>query len=732
MAVEFVPYSELSAEQKAIIDGSDIEACVDLAVNGKGLDALANSRDYLKRRLAAKAGYELDSLIADREWEVRLAVAEQGYGLDILRKDPSEKVRRAVACQNFALESLVYDSSAYVRQAVIEQGYGLDILLNDPEPSNRRAIAKQGYGLDTLANDPDPSVRAAVAEMGYGLDSLVNDKVGYVRTAASLAKAKLEHSSRLSSIAQEETYQQELHSKAENDITEAIDVGSSGVEINKPGVGETAQGSSRPVITVNIKGGSYADYEKLIALLESHGALQDMQFLRDCYDFIVNIENEAEANNQNLFRRLKDIKDKTAFQGSAMTKETHEKLNTWVSHLETSIGDHVEITRAQLSGLKQEFFDTCKGAIQHIKTFGYHAISSFLQFVPFRSAFEGVQNSTEKMKDYFTKSSIEWKMIDKEEKQAILHLKNAGRLFIGKEPKHAASGDLGVINSLYVKLDAACVKTAESLGAKMSHAIDIIDSTATKDEFNHLVDFFGVRVETRSDRDGNLVPVFASRNIQNVYNAIETNPEIIYKTHKNEIDPDGSRLDFFVSGLQHGSFELAEAYAEVIYESFGFASPRSRMIEPIPEMNEAQFDLAISASSSYDSRAFNESGGLYGYHICRHPEENTFSNALMFYAKSGMFDIEQIEEIAKALKDGLNVDMIANPNFSAKKMEDLRYRLMERQSRSEFVGSHAANIGDMSAQAVAMTDDKATNTPVKQPTPPMPVSSSGRPAGAQA
>ena len=116
----WIPYEELTVEQKALVD----------------------SINEVMRGSAANRGWGLDKLINDESWFARRNVARQGYGLD----------------------KLINDESSGVRAEVAYQGYGLDILVNDPEWAVRLAVAEQGYGLDKLINDQDRNVRANVKE----------------------------------------------------------------------------------------------------------------------------------------------------------------------------------------------------------------------------------------------------------------------------------------------------------------------------------------------------------------------------------------------------------------------------------------------------------------------------------------------------------------------------------------------------------------------------------------
>lgn len=70
---DFIPYAELTPEQKALVDSF-----------------------FTYRRVeAAKRGLGLDKLVADKKPAVRLEVAEHEYGLDKLFKDPDPLVAEA-------------------------------------------------------------------------------------------------------------------------------------------------------------------------------------------------------------------------------------------------------------------------------------------------------------------------------------------------------------------------------------------------------------------------------------------------------------------------------------------------------------------------------------------------------------------------------------------------------------------------------------------------------------
>lgn len=116
---------------------------------------------------------------------MRQTAAERGWGLDVLVADKFRNVRRAVAAQGFGLDALVADESKYVRAAVAEQGFGLDALLGDENGMVRAAVARQGYELGRLVRDKGWSVRKAVAEQGYGLDRLNKDSYQAVRDAVT-------------------------------------------------------------------------------------------------------------------------------------------------------------------------------------------------------------------------------------------------------------------------------------------------------------------------------------------------------------------------------------------------------------------------------------------------------------------------------------------------------------------------------------------------------------------
>ena len=72
--VDFIPYAELTPEQKEMVD----------------------SADYRKRETAALIGRGVDRLIYDPSFGVRFRVAMAGYGFDRLISDPEEKIQEYV------------------------------------------------------------------------------------------------------------------------------------------------------------------------------------------------------------------------------------------------------------------------------------------------------------------------------------------------------------------------------------------------------------------------------------------------------------------------------------------------------------------------------------------------------------------------------------------------------------------------------------------------------------
>lgn len=217
----FIPYAELGAEQKALVDSSNVEDRFTQAYRKEGLDKLIDDYDYVVRRVVAEQGYGLDTLVKDQNYWVRAEVAKQGYGLDRLIRDPNSTVVEGVlqhldehnqtlgewiaanpdkcaALENQEPEKKVIlyaDLSDGEKQMVDSpdlgsrlyaagRGYGLDKLIDDSSFQVRWFVANHNYGLDRLVTDQDPSVRQKVAKQGYGLDMLVKDDIYHVRNAA--------------------------------------------------------------------------------------------------------------------------------------------------------------------------------------------------------------------------------------------------------------------------------------------------------------------------------------------------------------------------------------------------------------------------------------------------------------------------------------------------------------------------------------------------------------------
>ena len=95
---EYIPYAELSAEQRRHVDSE---------------------------------------LCAYREYAAWML-----WGLDVLVGDEDRRVREIVACVCFGLPTLVHDASPNVRYAVAEQGFGWDELCNDVHPDIRALVEK--------------------------------------------------------------------------------------------------------------------------------------------------------------------------------------------------------------------------------------------------------------------------------------------------------------------------------------------------------------------------------------------------------------------------------------------------------------------------------------------------------------------------------------------------------------------------------------------------------------
>ena len=114
--VDFIPYAELTPEQKALVDSSD--------------------------------------------WVFRRYAVYQGLGYDKLINDPYGAIRSAVAEQDYGHDQLVNDPDAYVRTCVADRGYGLDKLFNDSDPLVRQDVEfyLRGHNLtleEWIAQNPD-------------------------------------------------------------------------------------------------------------------------------------------------------------------------------------------------------------------------------------------------------------------------------------------------------------------------------------------------------------------------------------------------------------------------------------------------------------------------------------------------------------------------------------------------------------------------------------------------
>lgn len=222
----FVPYAELSDEQKALVDDDNYWHRSSAARKGWGLDKLIGDESCAVRAAVAEQGYGLNLLVNDPRWQTRIEVARQGYGLDKLVKDVSPKVREATMMsivQKFpnleewvkanpdkcALSKNCDKQSSLVewqeqtnkeerldgQPVEISLGYlnkrwvagltnfipyadltdELRAFVDSENWRDRSLAASRGLGLDKLVDDEDIRVLYGVAYNKYGLDKLWGD-----------------------------------------------------------------------------------------------------------------------------------------------------------------------------------------------------------------------------------------------------------------------------------------------------------------------------------------------------------------------------------------------------------------------------------------------------------------------------------------------------------------------------------------------------------------------------
>lgn len=135
---DFIPYAELTPEQKALVDSSD----------------------WVFRRYAVYQGLGYDKLINDPYGAIRSAVAEQDYGHDRLVNDPDAYVRTCVADRGYGLDKLFNDSDPLVRQDVEFYLRGHNLTLTEwidqnPDkcvlPENKHASKQEVHDKELLA-----------------------------------------------------------------------------------------------------------------------------------------------------------------------------------------------------------------------------------------------------------------------------------------------------------------------------------------------------------------------------------------------------------------------------------------------------------------------------------------------------------------------------------------------------------------------------------------------------
>lgn len=188
---DFIPYAELTPEQKAVVDSEDYLTRAEAALNGLGLDKLVDDLFPYVRKSVAYYKFGLDKLFFDSEWDVRECAERSLSGLTVeewIAQNPdkcalpenhlvgnSEREFIPYAELTPEQKALVDSVDNDIRFVAVDEGLGWDKLVDDPSWEVRQCVAFKDYGLDRLVDDPDPRVRFAVAKRDFGLDKLIDD-----------------------------------------------------------------------------------------------------------------------------------------------------------------------------------------------------------------------------------------------------------------------------------------------------------------------------------------------------------------------------------------------------------------------------------------------------------------------------------------------------------------------------------------------------------------------------
>lgn len=188
---DFIPYAQLTPEQKAMVDNEDYLTRAEAALNGLGLDKLVDDLFPYVRKSVAYYKFGLDKLFFDSEWDVRECAERSLSGLTVeewIAQNPdkcalpenhlvgnSEREFIPYAELTPEQKALVDSVDNDIRFVAVDEGLGWDKLVDDPSWEVRQCVAFKDYGLDRLVDDPDPRVRFAVAKRDFGLDKLIDD-----------------------------------------------------------------------------------------------------------------------------------------------------------------------------------------------------------------------------------------------------------------------------------------------------------------------------------------------------------------------------------------------------------------------------------------------------------------------------------------------------------------------------------------------------------------------------
>lgn len=209
--------------------------------------------------------------------------------------------------------------------------------------------------------------------------------------------------------------------------------------------------------------------EELLQILIETNQQQAAQSVAFLLDFMDRMEGQLDSVNQELQAVRKELNVLQDAPGVPTIKERLE-------HLMKSLELKVSSFQGRLKEIKEALNDRAGQVVDHFKSQGVRALAGVTKTLGIKSMYAAIQSACEKQFASMDETIGSIHEVERKYREAVMHIKNAGRIITGKETQKAVVyPEKGFFSSLRKPCQA--LKTLHSSGiAKANQAIVKLDT----------------------------------------------------------------------------------------------------------------------------------------------------------------------------------------------------------------------------------------------------------------